>query len=439
MLSLLMSMFFLIPLILKINIYVLLIFFFFLTTYFIMMFSWNNFFVYISMNMGLDYYSFFMVILTFWLFILMIYGLLNLKNLYFSYLSGLVVLMVIFLVLCFLTLDFFTFYIYFECSVLPVFLLIYGWGYQPERVFSSLYFFIYTLMSSLPLFLLILKLNVFLGYFYFGIDYTSNNFFVFFFFIFSFLVKLPMFFFHLWLPSAHVEAPTSGSMILAGVMLKLGGYGLVRVFYMFTNLISMYSYIFVSLSLLGSLYVSLFCLLQSDLSVLVAYSSVSHMGLVICGLMTLTMYGFVGSLYLMVSHGLVSSGLFYLVGCMYDRLGTRSIFLMRGLINIFPSFMMFFFFLIISNMSCPPSLNLVSEIFICFSLLSWGNLTLLLIIFSLFFSACAMINFFSFICHGMFSGLLMTLDSGLISEFYLGSLHLIPVYMFILNLNFFFM
>nr|QDC34511.1 NADH dehydrogenase subunit 4 [Laodelphax striatellus] len=422
---------------LKMNLFFLIYFFFFMNLVFLTSAEAKDFFSYISFNMGLDYYSFCMILLTFWLFILMMYGMLNLKLLYFSYLSMLLFLMFFFLFLCFVTLSFFSFYIYFECSILPVFFLIYGWGYQPERVFSSLYFFFYTLFSSLPLLILIFSLNNLLGYFYFYIDFSSENLFLFFFFIFSFLVKLPMFFFHLWLPKAHVEGPTIGSMILSGVMLKLGGYGLIRVLYMFTSLVNCYSFFFMTLSLIGALYVGLFCLLQSDSKVLVAYSSVSHMSLVICGLMSLSWYGFTGSLYLMLSHGLISSGLFYFVGCLFDRLGTRSMFLMKGLINLSPSLVMFFFLLVVSNMSCPPSLNLISELLICFSLMGWDYLSLIYIFFTLFFSACAMICWFSFVSHGYTFGLVLNLDSGFVREYYLFFMHLTPLYLFFLNLDFF--
>nr|YP_008081173.1 NADH dehydrogenase subunit 4 [Sogatella furcifera]AGH29094.1 NADH dehydrogenase subunit 4 [Sogatella furcifera] len=438
MLSILLFIFFMTLISLKLNFFTMIYSFFFLFIFFVFKFNFMGFFCSISLNLGLDYFSFCMIFLTFWLVILMMYGMMNLKNLYFSYLQFLVLLMSFFLILCFSSLDFFSFYIYFESSVLPVFLLIYGWGYQPERIFASLYFFFYTLFSSLPLLLIILFLNNSLGYFYFGMSYFSDNFYLYIFFMFSFLVKLPMFMFHLWLPKAHVEAPSCGSMILAGVMLKLGGYGLMRVFYLFMNMVKLNSFFFISLSLLGALYVSLFTLLQTDMKVLVAYSSVSHMSLVICGLMTLTSMAFLGSLFLMMSHGLVSSGLFYFVGCLFDRLSSRSLLLIKGLINFCPSFMMFFFFLISSNISFPPSLNLISEIFICMSLLSWDSFTFLLIFFSLFFSACAMVTFFSFISHGVTSGLLYILDSGIVREFYLFFMHLFPLYTFFLNLDFFF-
>nr|QBZ38207.1 NADH dehydrogenase subunit 4 [Mahmutkashgaria sulcatus] len=437
MLSILFMIFSLILASMMMNIYILIYLSFFLFNYLILSFHFYSFFSFISLGFGLDKYSYCLVLMTLWLFILMLLGSLNLKFLHFGVLSSLTYLILLFLILCFFSLSFFMFYFYFECSVLPIFILIYGWGYQPERVYSSLYFFFYTLVSSLPLFMLILWMENLFGYFYFGCLFSFSNIYLFFFFIFSFLVKLPMFFFHLWLPKAHVEAPTMGSMVLAGIMLKLGGYGLIRVMFFFIDLVILNSYIFVSISLLGGLYVSMFCVLQTDLSVLIAYSSVSHMGLVICGLMTLTNYGFYGSLYLMMSHGLVSSGLFYLGGCLFDRLGSRSMFLIKGLINFMPSFVMFFFLLIVSNMSCPPSLNLVSEVFICFSLLSWNSLTFIYIFFSLFLSACAMINFFSFICHGSLSNLLICLDSGLLREFYCFFMHLFPLYLIILNLNFF--
>ena len=229
---------------LRINLFLLIYIFFFCYIYFLVSFGFINFFSFISFNMGLDFYSFSLILLTFWLVILIMYSLLNLHKIYFSYLKILVLLISTFLFLCFVSLNFFSFYLYFECRVLPVFLLIYGWGYQPERVFSSLYFFFYTLLSSLPLLVFIFKLTSLLGYFYFNINFSSINLFLFFFFLFSFLVKLPIFLFHLWLPRAHVEAPTCGSIILAGVILKLGGYGLIRVLYIFTSLVNYYSFFF---------------------------------------------------------------------------------------------------------------------------------------------------------------------------------------------------
>nr|YP_009987578.1 NADH dehydrogenase subunit 4 [Tropidocephala brunnipennis]QBZ38051.1 NADH dehydrogenase subunit 4 [Tropidocephala brunnipennis] len=437
MLSLIMLNIFLILIIKFLSLHMLIYIFYLILNYFIWNFYFNSFFCLISFNFGLDKYSFSLMILSIWICLLMMYSSLNYKNFYKLYINLMILLINFFLTMCFFSLNFFFFYLFFECSVLPLFLLIYGWGYQPERVYSSIYFILFTLISSLPLFLLILNLESELGYFYMKINFSCLNFYMMFFFMFSFLVKLPMFMFHLWLPKAHVEAPTLGSMILAGVMLKLGGYGLIRVFNFFNYIMNIYSFIFVSVSLIGCFYISLFCLIQVDLKMLVAYSSVSHMGLIICGLVSLTDFGFLGSLFLMISHGLVSSGMFFLVGCLYERIGSRSIFIIRGLMNFMPSFVMFFFLLCVSNMSCPPSLNLVSEIFIIFSLINWDYFTLIYLFFILFFSACSMICLFSFISHGLSSSMIFYMDSGLVREFLCFFLHLAPLYLFILNLEFF--
>nr|QBZ38194.1 NADH dehydrogenase subunit 4 [Stenocranus matsumurai] len=437
MLGLILMNLFLIPMFYSFNFYLFIYYMFFFLNYFVWFFGGLKFFNLISLNLGIDSYSYGLFLLTIWICILMLLSMSNLSYLENLYLFFVYYFVFFFLMICFLSLTFFSFYFFFECSVLPVFLLIYGWGYQPERLSSSLFFLFYTLFSSLPMLLLIFDMENFMGFFYFDIIFNCTNFYIYFFFIFSFLVKLPMFFFHLWLPSAHVEAPSSGSMILAGVMLKLGGYGLIRVLKFFPLMIINYSYFFISFTLLGSLFISFFCLFQMDMKVLVAYSSVSHMGLVISGLMTLTSYGFLGSFFLMISHGLVSSGLFYLVGCLYDRFGSRSMFLLSGLILFMPSLCMFFFLLCVSNMSCPPSLNLVSEIFIIFSMFFWCKFTFLLIFFCLFFTACSMIFLFSFTVHGVSSNLVFYVDGGLVREFYIIFMHLFPLYLFILNLNIF--
>jgi len=153
--------------------------------------------------------------------------------------------------------------------------------------------------------------------------------------IFAFLLKLPLYIFHLWLPRAHVEAPVAGSMILAGVLLKLGGYGLIRVFpiiYFFK-----FRYLFVSVGLFGGLLSGLVCLSQIDVKALVAYSSVGHMGIVLCGVLSFTRVGEVGGYVIIIGHGFCSSGLFCMVNFIYERFVSRRIFLIRGLMVIFPS------------------------------------------------------------------------------------------------------
>nr|WOW98991.1 NADH dehydrogenase subunit 4 [Cixiini sp.] len=429
---------FMIPLCLF-NCWYLVLYSFFILFFFFFFFRFYDFYTNISCGLGLDSFSFGFSCLSIWICCLMIYSMIFYKDYLYSWFFIFNVNMIlIFLILCFFSLDCFSFYFFFESSILPIFFLILGWGYQPERLQSGYYLIFYTLFSSLPLLLCILSLENFLGYFYFHMSYLNLNNLMCFFLVFAFLVKFPMFFFHLWLPKAHVEAPVSGSMILAGVMLKLGGYGLIRMFIFFEDFVVKMSYFFISLSLFGSLFISIICLLQSDLKILVAYSSVSHMCLVISGLFTLSTFGYVGSYFLMIGHGLVSSGLFYMIGCLYDRFGSRSMFILKGLLSYMPSFSMFMFMFCICNMSCPPSLNLFSEICIIMSLFTWCSFSMIFLFFILFFTACYSMMIFSVTQHGMSSSLLMFSDGGLIREFLVFSLHLIPFFLIMLNLNYFY-
>nr|WOW98952.1 NADH dehydrogenase subunit 4 [Borysthenes sp. 1 WQW-2023a] len=421
-------------------VYLLLVFFFFFFFFFFFSyFGFFDFFTFISCGFGLDSFSYGFIILSFWICCLMIYSMIFYCGLVCSNLLLLNFLLILFfLVLCFLSLDSFSFYFFFESSVLPVFFLILGWGYQPERLNSGLFLIYYTLFSSLPLLLVIFFYFNCFGFFFFHFFFSVSSSLSGFFFIFGFLVSFPMFFFHLWLPSAHVEAPVSGSMILAGVMLSLGGFGLIRFMGFIELFLVNFGFVFVVLSLMGSFYISMFCLVQGDLKVLVAYSSVSHMGLVICGLLILSSWGSLGSFMLMISHGLVSSGLFYYVGCLYDRFGTRSVFILSGLLSFMPSMSLFFFFLCLLNMSCPPSLGLLSEIFIVSVLFSWCFLVGFYVFFILFFTACYSILLFSLTHHGLSSSLVYFVDNGFVREYYVFFLHLFPYVLMVFNVSFFF-
>jgi len=304
-----------------------------------------------------------------------------------------------FLIFSFITKNFILFFILFESSLIPLFILILGWGYQPERLQSSIYFLFYTLVGSLPL---LITLLIFYNYRFLN-WFTKNsqiNLILYIGLVLAFLVKMPMFLVHLWLPKAHVEAPTVGSMILAGVTLKLGRYALLRLFRI-TNYLSLsLNWIWISIRLIGSIILCIVCLRQIDLKSLIAYSSVVHMGLCLITTLFIFRWSYEGGLWLSISHGLASSGLFFLTNRLYLRFNRRRLFINKGLGFTLPIIRLWWFLLLIFNMASPPSLNLFREIKMVVTTIRISRLIITFSVISRFFCASYCLYLYRRVTHG---------------------------------------
>nr|YP_010715733.1 NADH dehydrogenase subunit 4 [Hermya beelzebul]WDE73960.1 NADH dehydrogenase subunit 4 [Hermya beelzebul] len=410
---------------------------FLLCFFFIMMNMYSNYFMSISYLFGCDMISYGLILLSFWIISLMLMASESIYkyNNYINFFLFNIFMLLILLTLTFMSMNLFMFYIFFESSLIPTLFLILGWGYQPERLQAGIYLLFYTLLVSLPMLIGIMFLFKITGTmnFYLLNNYMLNYDLLYFSLIMAFLVKMPMFLVHLWLPKAHVEAPVSGSMILAGVMLKLGGYGLLRVLSFLQMMGLKFNFIWISISLIGGFLVSLICLRQTDLKALIAYSSVAHMGIVLSGLMTLTYSGILGSYVLMIAHGLCSSGLFCLSNIMYERLNSRSLLINKGLLNFMPSMSLWWFLLSSANMAAPPTLNLLGEILLINSIVSWSWISMLMLSLLSFFSAAYTLYLYSYTQHGMIFSGSYSFSGGTIREFLLLFLHWFPLNLLILN------
>lgn len=278
----------------------------------------------------------------------------------------------------FVSIDAVLFYSFWELSLIPMYLIVGIWGGQ-RRIYASIKFFIFTMFGSVLMLIALIAL-MFMAQDQFGeitsnllvlyklqIPYVEGSFFnpqvlMFFAFALAFAIKVPMFPLHTWLPDAHTEAPTPGSVILAGVMLKMGTYGFIRfVLPMFPLAVQEWSWVFLFLGVLGIIYGALVAMVQPDMKKLVAYSSVSHMGYVIIGIFSLNEYGVSGSIYQMLNHGISTGALFLLVGMIYDRTHSRKIADYGGLAKAMPIFSILFLIVTFSSIAVPGTNGFIGE------------------------------------------------------------------------------
>ena len=275
----------------------------------------------------------------------------------------------------FCSLDLILFYLFFEGGLIPMFLIIGIWGGE-RRVYSTFKFFLFTLAGSVFMLLAIIAIYIEAGttdivyLLQYDIDPSLQYIFWLAFFA-SFAVKIPMWPVHTWLPDAHVEAPTAGSVILAGVLLKMAGYGFIRFSLgMFPIASSYFAPFIFTLSIIAIIYASLIALVQKDMKKLIAYSSVAHMGFVTLGIFTFTLQGIEGAMIQMISHGIVSAALFLCVGVVYDRIHTREIGRYGGLVNRMPLYSFVFMIFIMGSIGLPGTSGFVGEFLVLLAIFS---------------------------------------------------------------------
>nr|YP_010461290.1 NADH dehydrogenase subunit 4 [Caryophyllia scobinosa]UUF92247.1 NADH dehydrogenase subunit 4 [Caryophyllia scobinosa] len=356
--------------------------------------------------LALDGVSLFLLLLT--SFLIPICVLISQKSIRFLFKEFLLCLfcLEVFLVGVFLVFDLLLFYIFFEGILVPMFFLIGIWGSREEKVRASFYFFFFTFAGSVFFFFTILSLYRTIGatdyFLLLNLKLSPNvqkwaliGVFL------SFAVKIPLIPFHIWLPQAHVEAPVAGSVILAGILLKLGGYGLLRFSWPLFPAASLYwSPVIVFFSVLAVVYGGLMTCRQVDFKRLVAYSSVAHMGLVPLGVFTHIIEGLVGAVFLMLAHGFVSSALFIGITYLYDRHHTRLIKYYRGLALTMPVFAISMLVLSLTNMGFPLSSNFVGEVFSLLAAFQYHFGVGVFVVLGVIFSVVYSLNLFNRISFG---------------------------------------
>lgn len=393
--------------------------------------KWNM----ISLEFSCNYYSIWLIILSLWILRLIIICIDNIS------ISKIIIFLVLLfsLVIFFISMDLILFYLIFEIRLIPTFFLIIYWGVNLERLNAAYYLLLYILVISFPLLLYIFKMYLYgltlkFSLILLVIEIYEFTFWRYLIIYMAFFIKIPIYIVHIWLPKAHVEAPVYGSIILAGVLLKIGRYGLIRILEIFIKSSIKYNYLIFSVRIIGRILVGVVCLVQVDIKSLVAYSSVVHINLILCRMMTLFNLGFLRRYIMIISHGLCSSGLFYIVNIYYRRTISRLLILNKGLIRKLSILILWWFLLCSANFSFPFSINFIREILILIVIINWDNFMMMYLVIICFFSSAYSLYLFSYVQHGNFRYEEGVYNISLIKEFLVLIIHFFPLIIFLLNL-----
>nr|QCW07967.1 NADH dehydrogenase subunit 4 [Aleyrodidae sp. JXCHN01] len=366
-----------------------------------------------------DLLSFWMTNLTIW--IMAIIAMIKINNMKMMVKINSMLVMV--LMMTFFNWNFMLFFILFEMSMVLIVVIVMSWGYQPERIEATMFMIILTSMFTLPFFSSLMHNFKKLNFWMLDEQLSTWDFMS---FMFIFMVKMPVYFIHIWLPKVHVESPVQGSMILASIMLKLGCFGMIRMTKMATKMMAKHEFMILSFGLWTTLILSLICNIQSDLKSLVAYSSVVHMSITLVSITLAKSKSILASVIIMIGHGMCSSAMFFMCNQAYKISKSRSMMMNKGILMCMPTASTAWFFLCMSNAPMPPSINIVGELLAFKTAINWSSTMLTMVFLIMLFSSCFSIIVFCVMAHGKFSMNMKLPPSSTSKPMMITMMHIIP-------------